>query len=292
MTFEHLEYFIAVVEEPTFLDAAESLHITQSSLSKHMMKLEKELGITLLDRSRRSASLTDAGEEFYKEALALHRQYLRMVERMQKHKPAFEREIRIGTLPILMHYRLDLRIKAYSDAHADLRIMLDEAEETELLQRLEDNTYQFIITREHLVTGNRYQYRTLAEDELVAVLPASHPLALNHARTAQPVSLQELAGENFILMRPYTSIYKQCMEEFQKQDIQIHVIRTARVESILSAVSVGEGISLMPKGNLHVFFHDQVTAIPLTPSISLPVVLARKKDAVTTAAMSALMKCL
>lgn len=44
MTFEQLQCFIASVEEKTFFDAAQSLYISQSSLSKQIMKLEQELG--------------------------------------------------------------------------------------------------------------------------------------------------------------------------------------------------------------------------------------------------------
>ena len=68
MTFEQLNYFIAVVESDTFFDAAYKMNISQSSLSKHIMKLEKELDLKLFDRSSRSATLTQAGEFFYNEA--------------------------------------------------------------------------------------------------------------------------------------------------------------------------------------------------------------------------------
>ncbi len=54
MTFEQLECFIYAVQENTFFDAAEALHITQSSLSKQIKKMEQELGIQLFDRSKRS----------------------------------------------------------------------------------------------------------------------------------------------------------------------------------------------------------------------------------------------
>ena len=56
MTFDQIRYFIAVMESNTFFEAAEKLHITQSTLSKQIMKLEKELDVILLDRSRRRAS--------------------------------------------------------------------------------------------------------------------------------------------------------------------------------------------------------------------------------------------
>lgn len=54
---------------PDFFDAAETMHISQSSLSKQIMKLEKELDLTLWDRSKRTAVLTPAGEFFIKKHL-------------------------------------------------------------------------------------------------------------------------------------------------------------------------------------------------------------------------------
>lgn len=55
MTFEQIDCFIAAVHADTFFDAAELLHTTQSTLSKQIQKLEKELNLQLFDRSRRNA---------------------------------------------------------------------------------------------------------------------------------------------------------------------------------------------------------------------------------------------
>ena len=51
MTFDQIQYFIAIAESNTYFDAAEELNISQSALSKQIIKLEKELGVALLDRS-------------------------------------------------------------------------------------------------------------------------------------------------------------------------------------------------------------------------------------------------
>ena len=61
MTFEELYYFVVLVREDNFLNAAETLHISQSSLTKHIQKLEKELNISLFDRNSRKAVITEAG---------------------------------------------------------------------------------------------------------------------------------------------------------------------------------------------------------------------------------------
>ena len=62
MTMEQIDFFLMTVRCDTFLEAAENLHIAQSTLSKQIQKLESELNLTLFDRTRRQAVLTPAGE--------------------------------------------------------------------------------------------------------------------------------------------------------------------------------------------------------------------------------------
>lgn len=275
MNFEQIRCFIAAAEEPTFLDAAETLHITQSSLSKQIRKLEKELDITLMDRSRRKASLTDAGETFYREALVLVRQYDRMRSRMASCRAASEQILRIGALPVIAQYGLTARLKSFRDLHTNARIILDEAEEQELLEGIKYGKYDLVIVREELVQDEDFQTYFLARDELVAALPCRHPATdLND----QPgIALSQIAEEPFILMHPYTSVYHCCMKEFDRQGIHPEIIRTARVETIISTVTEGEAVSLIPKSNLELFRHRGIVSIPLDPPVSLNLVLAGKK---------------
>lgn len=287
MTFEQLNSFIHAAEDHTFLDAAEAVHMTQSALSKQIMKLEKELDLTLLDRSRRKAFLTPAGEAFYKEALVLTRQYQRMLSQMDAYRTAARREIRIGALPVLMQYGLTPRLKRFCLAYPDISLQLSEAEEPELLSSLNNHKFDFIIARAHLIKHSNCESFILAEDELTAVVPSSHPLAAAFRANQIPVPLTALADQDFILMHRYTSVYQVCLEQFQIQNIPARILRNARVESILSAVTVGEGISLMPRSNLDIFRHHNITALPLSPSVPLTLVLARKKGRAETDAAQA-----
>ena len=61
-------------------------------------------------------------------------------------------------------------------------------------------------------------------------------------------------------------------------DIKPQVLRTARVESLISAVQIGEGISLFPESNFRLFRHDGLVAIPLSDAPALQVGIAYKKD--------------
>lgn len=266
MTFEQLEYFLAAARAETFFDAAESLHITQSALSKQIMKLEKELNVRLFDRSRRSAVLTDAGREFLKEAGDLFHRYRAMRKRMQAFEDVSERALRIGTLPFLSQYGLTGLFKDFSAAHPEIRLLLEEVEEVDLLSGFSSGRYDLIIARSHMCDESHFRFLLLDEDRLAAMLPAGHPLA-----GRKSVSLGDLAGEPFLLMHPYTSLYQLCMKLFHDAGITPHVLRTARLESIISAVALGEGISLFAEKNFNLFRHESVVSVPIVPSPTLSV---------------------
>ena len=279
MTFEQLQCFIASVEEKTFLDAAHSLYISQSSLSKQIMKLEQELGVMLWDRSRRKAGLTEAGNIFYQDALILLKQYSQARNRLDRFRTESQLTLSVGTLPILTQYQLTPGFRDFQAAHPGIRLSLHEVEEPELMEGFEKGIYDLVIGREAMFYGANCQTQLIAGDQLAAV-DSSHPLAFRSS-----LCLEELKDEDFIFMNPYTSIYNLCVIRCREAGFSPRILRTARVESILSAVLIGEGISLLAGNSVRIFKPEHIAVIPLTPKIPLPVVLARHKERPVTRAM-------
>lgn len=272
MTLEQIDYFICAAQSRTFFDAAETMHISQSSLSKQIMKLEKELELTLWDRSKRTAVLTPAGEFFYKEALKISRQYHRSMESVSHFKDSESLTLHIGTLPFLSQYHLTSVIHSFCAAHPELSFSLKEVEDQELLSGLEKDLFDLIFVRKHMLDLNLYTFHVLTEDRLVAVFPKKHPSASKKA-----VSLTELKRETFILMPPHTSIYRFCMRSFHDAGIHPQILRTARAESIVSAVEIGEGISLLTESSFQFFRQPSLTAVPVNGLEKLSIGIAHKK---------------
>lgn len=275
MTFEQLLYFITATEQDTFLSAADTLATSQSALSKQIIHLEKELGVSLFDRSKRKARLTQAGEVFYEQAQILYHQYEQMNQVMEEFRGNQDHTLHIGTLPFLTQYHLTEKIQAFTKLHPEISIQLEEVEETALLSGFQRGTYDLVLIRSELLDPSIHDFYPLAQDELTAVIPKDH-----HLSDRSCITIKELAKERFILMNPYTSIYQSCIKLFQTHAVTPHILRTARVESILSAVALGEGISLLSKSNFQVFHSDAVTLLPLCPAVHLSVGAAciRKKE--------------
>lgn len=289
MTFDQLKYFIAVIEHDTFFDAAEDLHITQSALSKQIIKLEKELGVSLLDRSRRTASATEAGMTFYHDCHRLLNLYHISLNHIAPFHSSEKQELRIGTLPILTQYHLTSGFREFQKQFSDIRLLLEETEEPDLDAGLQDNRYDLVIARKNMFSGNGHVLFDLADDTLCAVLPDSLSLCRNlglhrsvcnriFSDQCDSLPISALSEIPLILMNRYTSVYQQCIDSFTKEGMHANVKRTARVESIISAVAVGEGASLLPYSNFEIFHHEQIRILALSPNIHLPVVLCCKKD--------------
>ncbi|GJM03852.1 MAG: transcriptional regulator [Rhodomicrobium sp.] len=73
MDINLIKTYLAIVESGSFVDAADKIHITQSTVSSRIKNLEQQLGQPLFHRSKAGATLTQTGEQFYKHAIALLR---------------------------------------------------------------------------------------------------------------------------------------------------------------------------------------------------------------------------
>lgn len=258
MTLEQIDFFLMAVRCDTFLEAAENLHIAQSTLSKQIQKLETELNLPLFDRTRRQAVLTPAGELFLQEAAELSLQYHQMLQKMHHFQETTRQPLRVGSLPFLTQYHLTSRIRAFTHAHLEIELTLEECEETELMDGLQSGHFDLVIARDSMISLQKYHFEPITEDRLCVMLPIDHPFSEKPALT-----IADLAAEPLILMHPYTSIYQLCMQLFEKAGVKPQILRTARLESTISSVEIGEAFSLFAESNFELFRHPNVTAVPL-----------------------------
>lgn len=187
MNIEQLKYYTELCRVKNFTEAGFACNLSQSALSKQIRKLEKELNVTLIRRNTRKFELNEEGEIFLKyadEALDL---YEKMLEDIH-----FKKEIRIGSMTVLSPYHFAKVMSAFMEQYPDIDLVLDEQTADQILAHLEE--FDFAILRSLLITDtSKYNFITLYDDYLCAVVYDSHPLA-----GRESIRLEELKDEEFV----------------------------------------------------------------------------------------------
>ncbi|WP_053719758.1 LysR family transcriptional regulator [Saccharothrix sp. NRRL B-16348] len=144
MEFRQLEAFLAVVDEGGFGRAAQRLHIVQSAVSQQVKRLERELGVTLFDRTGRQARLSAAGERLLPEARAVLAAVRRTREVAARVASGAEGVVRFGTLngPGDRLYRALARLDA-----SGLRVRLDQSTPARRLAAVRDGRLDAALVR-------------------------------------------------------------------------------------------------------------------------------------------------
>ena len=191
MDVEILEEFIALAENCRFQETAELLHISQSSLSKHLKKLEAELGAALFDRSTRTVTLSEYGKAFLPHARRIAEEKASALAEFRELSAAGRKTVTVSYAPVLSQYGLIETLSAFCASHPELTLRTLEHYRPAELLRAGGCDFAFSEGGEDLSGFRRRVYLT---DRLAVVFPAGHPMAGRRS-----VSLSELTGERFIL---------------------------------------------------------------------------------------------
>lgn len=202
ITTEQIETFLTLAQNKSFRETSELLFITQPTATKHIQKLEKELGITLFHRSTQNVMLTDAGSRLAEIWTPLYR---RLSESIDEIKFVASKNKNILIISILRDYRSseipDLLLKMFRDYLND-----HEIPPISLLFRFFGMQEQREALRKHQVDfsfslgfdyDNLRQIETmeLSRKRIFALLPMEHPLAKK-----EELSVRELENETIIIL--------------------------------------------------------------------------------------------
>lgn len=192
MEIRELRYFVAIAEELHFGKAAERLEISQPPLSRALARLERQLGVTLLERTSRKVTLTEAGAVLLSEARAILGAVAaaeRRTRQAAQRRPRLVLAVKSGTAGELLAKLLDA-YRAEPGA-ADVDLLLCEAHQHQKL--LQDGQADVALLHAPFDSAAGLDTEILHTEGQVAILPTSHPLAGRSAvRTAEVSALPDL----------------------------------------------------------------------------------------------------
>jgi DNA-binding transcriptional LysR family regulator len=135
MRIQQLEYATAVARFGSFRRAAEALHISQPALSENVRRLERELGVEILDRRRSGATVGEHGRELLPHMLAVI-EAADSLKRAADESRALSRSVRVGTVTAATVPLLAPTIHAFRDSHPSTQVEILTAQQTAIHRAL------------------------------------------------------------------------------------------------------------------------------------------------------------
>lgn len=137
MELDVLKEFVSLYETCSFQETAEELHVSQSSLTKHIHKLEEELGYPLFNRSTRSVSLNEYSEAYYNYASEIIKLDVEGRAALAKIGTARNNLLRIFFTPSTSHYGLIDVFGYFQKKHPEIELELSEQKKSRMKLKME-----------------------------------------------------------------------------------------------------------------------------------------------------------
>jgi DNA-binding transcriptional LysR family regulator len=244
-----LRYFVAVADSLSFTRAAQNLHISQPPLSQQIRALEEDLGVRLLDRTKRRVRLTEPGRLFLDEARKLLAQAESARVTVSQAAAGYGGRLRLGyPVSVAFHRALPRALLEFARIAPGVQVELNElytsAQYESLLAGQIDVGFVRAQPAQTLASRELLHIRELDRERMLLALPAAHPLARRDA-----LSMCELVDTPFVAQpaRYGTTLYDALMTLTSRAGFHPAIVQEARqVTGLLALVSAGIGVALVP----------------------------------------------
>lgn len=246
MELKQLEAFARVVEEQSFSGAARALYLTQPTVSVHIVALENELNVKLLERTTKKVVPTKDGERLYeyaKEILAIREEiFQEFGEALQK-----ETKIEIAASTIPSQHMLPELMPAFQKTHKNVHFSLKQGDSAFVIEAVKKNKADIGFVGMKLPEKSLC-YLPFYEDRLVVILPnEEHYQKL--LENENPV--EKILKEPIIMREEGSGTKKNAENFFEEKGIQREQLNVVALmndqELIKKSVSMGMGVSVISK---------------------------------------------
>ena len=244
MELRHLRYFVAVGEAQNMSRAALKLYISQPALSKQVRDLEDELGFSLLERTAKSARLTDAGRVFLDEARAVLQRADEAMKKARTVAAAEPTELHVGYLSMPFAEILPKTLRAFQQAMPNVRVRLHEWSNKEILNGVRESRLQVgLIVRSPKASAlHDLRYEELFHDRVCVAVAPQHPFARRRAIPIIEVAAEPLIG---LTHQDYPEYHDYLSIIFSKVKQKPRVVQEYEsMSGIISAIEAGTGVAI------------------------------------------------
>ena len=285
MEIRVLKYFLMVAREENITKAATLLHLTQPTLSRQLMQLEKELGVKLFHRSKHSIILTEDGMLLKRRAQEIVSLSHKTIQELSHKEDVLSGEIAIGCGETKGMLFLSEQIRKFQHKYPLVQFSIHSAIADDIKERIEKGILDIGLLMEPVDVG-KYEFIRMPQKEKWGILVRKD----SELAEKESINPWDLTGVPLIMVKrelvknELASWFGDYYEELQIAAVYNLILNAAAM------VERGVGVALC--FDLGVAFYEDLCFIPLTPTLETGSVLVWKKNQTLGAAASQFMSFL
>ena len=242
MQLDTLRLYCDLVRLRSYSRAAERHHVSQSAASQAIGKLERDLGATLLDRTRRPLAVTPSGHAFYEACLGVLAAWEQARAAVSAAEPSIDGTVRLAAIYSVGVYEVSRYLQEFASAYPEATVQLECLHSHQVVGAVLNGEADVGMLSfpphdpDLVVIG-------LRSEPMVFVCGPHHRLA--RRRTVRPVDLR---GEGFVAFEPSLMIRKVIDRALRHHGAQVEVaLEFDNIDTIKQAVAGGQGVSILPR---------------------------------------------
>ena len=248
MLLKQMEYFISVIDNNSFTEAAQQCYISQSAISQQIKALEDDLGVPLLIRSNRTFKVTPAGEYFYRQSKILLDEANRLKRDTISIGDNVDYSLTIGYLYSYKGQELQHAIAVFSSENPDVDIKVKSGNHEELYELLRNDQADILLSDQRRAFSKGFLNKHLLTSDCYVELSSNSTLS-----SLDTITISELSKVPCIIVASTN----------QRENEQAYYQDTLRHQGSFIFVETIEEARLLVAGNKGFLIVEELGSAPI-----------------------------
>ena len=269
-----LEVFMDLAKTQNYSLSAERMFLSQSTISKYIMILEKEWHVKLFIRAHRQVKLTRAGKLILPKVKEVLQKEAELNQLLADETWLDERPLVIQGLPSISQYQAFNIITSFTKHYPKARIEFTEKSVDTLEHALDQKNVDIVFTRIFDQHFPSYNMIVNEMDRFVALIPKS-----NHLANRDYITIDMLKNESILLLNNTISRTNPLFSTFQDMKLKPKISYNGqRTDLIMEMLNQGSGISILMGKSFDLTGFDNIKVVPLRPKVTSRLVFMKQRD--------------
>jgi len=275
MTLETLRLYCDIVRLRSFSRGASAKQISQSAASQAIQQLEAELGLQLIDRTKRPFAVTLEGRAYHEACRTLLQGYEKTLADLAAMRGQVSGTVRVAAIYSVGLHDMSRHVQRFTALHPHAKVRLDYLHPHKVVEAVVADEADLGVLS-YPEANRTLAVIPLRSEPMVFVGPPGHRLARRSV-----VDAAELDGEDFVTLDPDLRVRKAIDRALKQQNVRVNVVMEFdNIETIKQAIVLGAGVSLLPAPTVRREVANRtLVAVPLAvPNLVRPVGILHRKN--------------